>query len=116
MTLKERCQNEEVRYALANFLDDFRANPSYDYIKDSILDLDNLTISQKAMFAGAVDSMCHEQHINRPEWIFDSRTYLDHPYFAMNAKGDFRVVLLKESPKWFRCRNIFVTANCLERV
>lgn len=116
MTLKDRCQTEDVRFALANFLDDFRANPSYDYIKDSILELDDLTDVQKSMFAASVDSLCHEYSISRPDWIFDPRTYLDHPHFAMDAKGALRIVLLHESPRWFRSRNLFVTANCLERV
>lgn len=116
ITLRQRCQSEDVNFALANFLDDFRAAPSYDYIKDSILDLDNLSEVEKATFAATVDSLCSECHIDRPNWIFDPSTYLSKPHFAMNAKGDFRVILLHESPRWFRSRNLFVTANCLERV
>jgi len=115
-TLRERCASEDVNFALANFLDDFRRSPSYDYIKDSVLDLDNLSEVEKATFAAVVDAMCSECHVKRPDWIFDPSTYLDKPHFTMNAKGGLRVVLLKESPRWFRSRNLFVTANCLARV
>lgn len=115
-TLRERCLSENVNFALANFLDDFRANPSYDYIKDSILDIDTLSDIEKATFAATVDALCHEKQITRPNWIFDPSTYLDKPHFTMNAKGGLRIVLLRESPRWFRSRNLFVTANCLDRV
>ena len=116
ITLRDRCKTESINFAIANFLDDFRANPSVEYIQDSVLDLENLSVVEKATLAAVVDAMCSECHISRPEWIFDPVTYLDKPHFTMNAKGSFRIVLLRESPKWFRSRNLFVTANCLERV
>lgn len=115
-TLKDRCQAEPINFAVANFLDDFRRNPRYEYIQDSVLELPNLSLVEKATLAAIVDAVCSEQHISRPDWIFDPSTYLDKPHFALNAKGAFRIVLLRESPKWFRSRNLFVTANCIERV
>lgn len=116
ITLRNRCIDEPFGLAKNNLLDDFRRNPSYDMIKDSILDLDNISDVEKSMLAATVDELCHECKIQRPDWIFDPSTYLDKPYFAMNAKGDLRIILLHESPKWYRSRNLFVTANCSERV
>lgn len=116
ITLRERCINEPINFARNNFLDEFRSNPSFDLIKDSILDLDNLSSVNKSMLAATVDELCHECNIKRPKWIFDPSTYLKKPYFALNAKGDLRIILLQESPKWYRSRNLFVTANCSERV
>lgn len=116
ITLRERCLTEDINFVLANFLDDFRAQPSYDYIKDSILDIKKLSDVEKATIAAVVDAMCHELNVNRPNWIMDPSTFLTEPHFAMNAKGEFRLILLRESPRWFRSRNLFVTANCLDRV
>lgn len=116
ITLRERCINEPLGLARGNFLDSFRMDPDFDMIKDSILDLTNLSEVNKAVMAATVDELCGECHVRRPDWIFDPSTYLDKPYFSMNAKGPFRVILLQESPKWYRSRNLFVTANCSSRV
>lgn len=116
MTLRERCINEPIEFARNNFLDEFRMHPDFEMIKDSILDLDNLSEVSKSTMAATVDELCHECHVERPDWIFDPQTYLDKPHFAMDAKGDFRLILIKESPKWYSSRNLFVTANCSERV
>ena len=114
-TLRERCINENLDTLRGNFLDDFRRDPSYDMIKDSILDLDNISEVTKATLAATVDELCHEVKMERPEWIFDSSTYLDEPHFAMNAKGPLKAILLQESPCWYRSRNLFVSANCSSR-
>lgn len=116
VTLKQRCSTEQLGLATNNFLDDFRANPSFEMIEDSVLDLENLTDVNKALLAATVDELCHDFRITRPDWIFDSRTYLDDPYFSMNAKGPLRIILIQESPKWYRSRNLFVSANCSQRV
>lgn len=116
ITLRELCQTQEPGFVRNNLLDSFRANPDYNIIKDSILDLPNLTDVNKSMLAATVDELCGECHVRRPDWIFDPSTYLDQPYFSMNAKGGLRVILLQESPRWYRSRNLFVTANCSERV
>ena len=115
-TLRQLCISQPLGFARNNFLDEFRANPTFDMIKDSVLDLDNLTDVNKSMMAATVDELCGECHIKRPDWIFDESTYLDKPYFALNAKGDLRIILIQESPKWYRSRNLFVSANCSERV
>ena len=44
ITLRDRCKTESINFAIANFLDDFRANPSVEYIQDSVLDLENLSV------------------------------------------------------------------------
>lgn len=116
ITLKERCLNEEYGFARSNFIDDFRITPDIKIIQDSILDVKCLNIIQKSILAATVDQLCYEMNVDRPDWIFDKSTYLKEPYFALNAKGNFRIILLQESPSWYRSRNLFVTKNCSERV
>ena len=115
-TLRQRCIDEAFEFARSNFLDSFRMSPCLEMIQDSILDVDSLSEIEKSILAATVDELCGEQHMQRPDWIFDPQTYLKKPFFAMNAKGPLRVILLQESPKWYRCRNLFVTANCSSRV
>lgn len=116
ITLRDRFELEDFRFAKSNFIDDFRASPSFLMVKDSILDLENLNDIQKSIIAATVDQICGECNVDRPEWVFDPSTYLKSPYFAMNAKGGLRLVLLQESPCWFRSRNLFVSENCSMRV
>lgn len=116
ITLRERCETEPYNFALANFIDDFRKTHDPDLAKDSILDLTTLSDIEKAMLAASVDQLFNEVMLERPDWVYDESTFLKKPYFALNAKGGLRVILLQESPRWFRARNLFVSENCLERV
>ena len=115
-TLRYRLQNEDFNIALANFLEDFNRHPDYKCVKDSILDLESLSKVDKAFVASTVDEVCGKFNVPRPDWIFDSSTYLDDPYFAMDAKGPLRLILIQESPRWYRSRNVFVSKNCSWRV
>lgn len=115
ITLRNLCQSEPIEIARSNFIDAFNADPTVEMIEDSILDLD-LSAAQKAFLAGTVDELCSIHHVPRPDWIFDSQVYLNEPQFSMNAKGALRLILLQESPKWYRSRNLFVSANCSRRV
>lgn len=116
MRLRDRLQSEDFHCARSHFLDEFRANPCTEMVADSVLDLPNLSIVQKSYIAATVDELCGECKVPRPDWIFDPCTYLDHPVFAMDAKGPLRIILLQESPKWYRSRNLFVSSNCSTRV
>ena len=115
-TLRERCLTEPIGFSRNNFIDAFNENPSFDMIKDSILDIDSLSKVNKSILAATVDELCGKHKVKRPDWIFDPSTYLHEPYFSMNAKGGLRLILLQESPRWYRSRNLFVSANCSERV
>lgn len=54
--------------------------------------------------------------IKRYKWMIDEKFVLKKPYFACNAKGMLRVILLQESPYWFAMNNIWVSENVLNRV
>lgn len=55
-------------------------------------------------------------HMYLYSWLFDEKFILERPYFALDAKGMLRVVLLQESPFDYRRNNIFVSANVLTKV
>jgi len=50
------------------------------------------------------------------KWLYSQKFILDEPYFALNAKGGLRDILLQESPPAYRRNNIFVSANVLTKV
>ena len=116
ITLKELLETQDYAFASSNFIDSFRRDYDPKKIEDSILELENINDVQKALMAATVDQLCNEVKMDRPDWVYDPSTFLKKPYFAMNAKGNLRLILLQESPRWFRSRNLFVSANCLERV
>lgn len=116
MTLRQRCLTESINFARSHLLDDFYKTHDVSLVSDSILDLQNLTISEKSLLAATVDEICSMNNIDPPNWVFDPSTYLDEPVFAMNARGPLRIILLQESPCWYRSRNLFVSKNCSERV
>lgn len=116
MTLRERLLSEDFNFAFNNLIDDFNRCPNYDLVSDNILDIENLNSVQKSLISALVDELCTTHNIRHPEWIFSSECYLSEPYFALNAKGKLRIVLLSESPSWYRSRNLFVSRNCSERV
>jgi hypothetical protein len=43
-----------------------------------------------------------------------SKYNLQSPWFPEIAKGDLRIILIRESPNEYRFRNIFVSANANE--
>ena len=66
--------------------------------------------------AGMTHSLCITYGLKKPSWIRDPKYILPYPKFSMDAKGDYRLVLLHESPYPFKSRNLFMTANTLSRV
>lgn len=115
-TLKSFLASEEFSYAISNFIDSFNSHPIYDMVEDSILGLDNISIEQKSYASAIVDMLCGKHNITRPGWIFDESVYLDSPVFALEADKALKILLLQESTRWFRSRNLFVSSNCGERV
>lgn len=69
-----------------------------------------------AFIAGLVHKISFDYAFKPPEWVIKDIYFLKEPYFSNNAKGKLRLVLLVESPYEFRMRNIFTSANSLDRV
>ena len=69
-----------------------------------------------AFIYAMVNKLEVDYNLDTPNWVYNDEYFkLSTPHFAMDAKGDLRLLLLVESPKQFRMRNIFTTANVLSR-
>ena len=103
----------------STFLDDFyRADLEQRFlmVREEPVKYDNIAIEKYAYTAGSVDNLCRSYGVEFPKWIYKNKYFLKEPYFSLDAKGMFRVVLLVESPIEYRMRNVFVTENTLMRV
>ena len=108
---------EEFGYALRDFLDRFRTAPDPALLDEEPAVLEayfNDGGIADAYLAGAAAWMCHQHRFPAPDWARESRRVLEKPYFAARTHK-LRMVLLQESPSEFRTRNIFVSANALQR-
>lgn len=107
---------------IGNFLDDFYRNSTTNLERTEMISsepkwLDSQSMYVKAFCSAMVCQIAVQYKIKIPAWAYDRKYFnLKEPHFAMNAKGNLRLVLLRESPKHFRERNIFTTANVLTRV
>ena len=97
---------------LGNFIDAFRRSPSYETLASE----PELTDKKIGAFtAAAAEQLAYTHGVQIPDWVFLRRYYLDEPFFAGGFKGEYNIFLLRESPLPFKARNIFVSANVLDR-
>ena len=68
-----------------------------------------------AYLAAVAEKLAWDHRMEPPEWIFGPERFLRDPWFAASDIPGLRPLLLMESPVSFRRRNLFVTANALER-
>lgn len=107
----------EFGYVLRDFLDRFQENPN-----PALLEAEPGLLDARLGDEGVADAylaavaawLCHRHGHAAPLWARDDRRLLTKPYFAASSHG-LRMILLQESPPEFRVRNIFVSANALER-
>ena len=77
---------------------------------------EGVDIYDKTFISAMVEKLAIDYNLDVPKWTYNKEYFeMEKPHFAMNAKGDLRLILLKESPKPFRMRNIYTTANVLDR-
>jgi hypothetical protein len=69
-----------------------------------------------AFYAAAAHQLANTLGTKAPKWAMKPEYFLEEPYFSLDAQGPLRLVLIAESPKQFRQRNIFVSANTLARI
>ena len=117
--IKCRNNNEYCKIVFNNFIIDLykNSNKYKDFLK---IEPDWKKLDQKSISL-IVSSMYHlarktEWKMKVYPWMLDEKFILKEPYFALNAKGMLKVILLQESPKDFRRNNIYVSANVLEKV
>lgn len=115
-------QNENINlwHYLGNFLDAFyypalTSEERFALVADEPDQYENITQRDYAFLAGTVHKICLDYKVRPPEWVIKPKYFLDKPVFSLDAKGTLRIVLLVESPYEFRMRNIFTSANTLDR-
>lgn len=69
-----------------------------------------------AYLAAVAEKLARDHDLGPPpEWVFAPERFLADPWFAAAAFPGLRPLLLMESPVSFRRRNLFISANGLER-
>jgi hypothetical protein len=68
-----------------------------------------------AYLAAVAEKLSWDRHMEAPEWVYAPERFLSKPWFAASDTPGLRPLLLLESPVMFRRRNLFVSANALER-
>lgn len=102
-----------------NFLDEFyRSSPEkrQRMVEQEPDHHNHLPVPLLPFLAGMVHKLCNDYGLDCPDWVHNDKYFLPEPHFAFNAKGNLRIILLVESPVEFKIRNIFTTANTLNRI
>lgn len=103
---------------LGNLLDDFRDRRSAPEDKLALIaERPEPTGKPEvdAYLAAVAESLCRENALAPPAWTEAPAYYLSRPWFAGELQS-LKAILLAESPVCFRRRNLFVSANALQRV
>lgn len=107
--------------AIGEFLDAYYAadleNRQAMYgVQPSSVNLPDLRKTQviDAYLSAVAEALAYEDHLDAPRWIYNRRYFLEDPWFASDIQG-FRMLLLMESPVFFRRRNLFVSRNAISR-
>ncbi|MCP5103975.1 MAG: hypothetical protein GY950_11380 [bacterium] len=107
---------EEIKYVLANFIDEFNS-AGIEKKKKMVERFPFTGIEEKkycAYVAAMVEELCFTNDLDIPEWVFDKKYRLKEPFFVGGLES-LKAFLIVESPLSFRRRNIFVSANVLKR-
>lgn len=67
-----------------------------------------------AYLSAVAEALAYTDRLDAPQWAYDRRYFLEDPWFASDIQG-LRMLLLMESPVFFRRRNLFVSRNALSR-
>ncbi len=104
-------------FAVAEFLDEFYAEPLKERLAEEPRSLTAVLKDEglaDANLAAIAEHLSRQYDMKPPAWAFGPGRVLANPWFGMQSHGG-RMCLLIESPPAFRERNIFVSANCLNR-
>jgi hypothetical protein len=112
-------QGDSFDRCLANFLDEFYAEPNTAALAAAPVLLapqfGELGRVQDAYLAAAAEELARRFSLPQPDWTVGEDRQLRRPWFATPLAA-LRAVLLLESPPAFRARNLFVSENALSRV
>lgn len=104
----------------------------HDLLRDFVLEFSRMTTEEReaaleaepallngdgvadAYLAAAAEMLAAREGLPRPHWVADSRRFLKFAWYAGGLEN-LKPILLAESPAAFRIRNLFVSANALDR-
>ena len=113
-----RCRDAEaLGFSIPEFLDEFYAEPLAERLEEEPRLLKALLGDEglaDAYLAGIADHLSRQYKLRPPKWVSGTGRVLGTPWFAMESHGG-RMCMLIESPPAFRERNIFISANALNR-
>jgi hypothetical protein len=107
----------DLPVALGDFLDAFYRQPSQASLAEEPALLRGRAGDGDIVdaYLGAIaERLARQYGFHPPAWAFSEERYLHRPAFGSRSAA-LRATLLLESPVEFRSRNIFVTANALDR-
>ena len=113
-------KSADYRMEFGTYLDDLSYAARTGTLPDDIFaaepewDDDILAETDQALFAASAHHLSIKYKLKYPSWCFKERYFLKDPFFPTPAKKYLRVILMIESPKAFKMRNIFVSENALE--
>jgi len=103
---------------LADFLDGFYPAPKEEALSQApellAPKLGEAGRVKDAYLAATAEQLACDNGFPIPSWVVGEERTLHRPWFA-SPLGGLRAVLIHESPPVFRARNLFVSANALER-
>ncbi|MBI3986679.1 MAG: hypothetical protein HY343_07160 [Lentisphaerae bacterium] len=108
---------ESFAVALGDFLDAFYRAPSAACLDDEPPAVPATAGDSEALdayLAAVAEHLARQYRLAIPAWVFAPGRRLHRPRFGSPAAA-LRATLLLESPPAFRSRNLFVTANALDR-
>ena len=108
---------ESLSFSIPEFLDEFYAEPLAERLAEEPRSLTALLRDEglaDAYLAGIADHLSRQYKLRPPAWVSGPGRILANPWFAMKSHGG-RMCMLIESPPAFRERNIFISANALNR-
>lgn len=116
--LYEKIDDEHSFYVLkGDFLDTFYANEHLreDLVRDEPVERGDLPDWMPAFLAAMVHKLCNDYDVKLPSWVWKDRYYLAEPRFSDDAKGKMKAWLFVNAACEFKHRNLFVSADTLDR-
>jgi hypothetical protein len=113
----EVARGDAFPIAMGNFLDAFYLAPDEGmlHVPPALLPAHVPRAQEMDVYlAAAAEWLARHYKYAIPLWVFGPDRYLHVPSFGSDAAA-LRATLILESPPEFRSRNMFVTANALDR-
>ena len=107
---------EDLRIAVAEFLDDLKFASSRDEIRRRILEEPPCVDAHvDAYLAALAEDVAMRNEVRAPAWALAPHRFLDHFWWPSKVIA-LRARTMVESPPAFRRRGIFIGATTLHRV